>query len=333
MVAGVLYVVCALTIEIKAIFDPAWGIDGPARVKITTGMRKKTCKGVGQATAYVVGAHGAAGTFLGLCVIGSRFMRILVVDADTVVVELESRKEGDEEDGEVRPALGKMMTASELLFLPDLYDLLPNSLLNPVDRATRSLQEDSVQRLWAFQRLGWQVLTDSLTADDQGRLKRLPPASEAFKQALADLNTELDVGPGEYASIVSAARHARAPDGGGGDEGRDGADEQGEGSDGDDQDEGGDGAFDPDEHEDEDEDEDEDDEGQEDRGDDTARDDDGGDESMGEVDSDDQREAEQDGRAGHGAFRCGIVQAACEANAKLGELLVHRKGNKAEANW
>ena len=314
-----LYVVCALTIEITAIFDPAWGIDGPGKVKITTGVRKKTCKGVGQAIAYVVGAHGVCGTFSASVSLVVSSCGSLVVDADTVVVELEPRKEGDEEDRGVRPALGKMMNASELLFLPDLYEKLPNSLLNPVNRET-SLQEESVQRLWAFQRLGWQVLTDSLTADDQGRLKRLAPASQAFRQALADLSTERDMGPGEYASVVSAARHARAPDGGdeGGDEDR--ADEQREGSDGDDQDEGGDAAFDPDEHEDEDEDE----EGQDDSGEDGGPDDGGGDDSMGEnepmSDSDDQREAEHGGRVGQGVFSCGIVQASGEANVKLGEL-------------
>jgi hypothetical protein len=52
-------------------------------------MRKKTCKGVGQALAALIGAFQSVGTFLGLAVIGSRFIRILVADPTTLVVELE----------------------------------------------------------------------------------------------------------------------------------------------------------------------------------------------------------------------------------------------------
>ena len=99
-VHGIDSIVCALVIEIEAIFhnpiDPEHPPLPPRSVTITPGMRKKTCKGVGQAFAVLIGAFQSVGTFLGLAVIGSRFMRILVADPTTLVVELEPDEGADD---------------------------------------------------------------------------------------------------------------------------------------------------------------------------------------------------------------------------------------------
>ena len=59
-VHGVDNIVCSLVIEIKAIFhnpiDPEHPPLPPRSVTISPGMRRKTCKGVGQAFAYLIGA-------------------------------------------------------------------------------------------------------------------------------------------------------------------------------------------------------------------------------------------------------------------------------------
>ena len=59
-VHGIDNIVCSLVIEIKAIFhnpiDPEHPPLPPRSLTISPGMRKKTCKGVGQAFAYLIGA-------------------------------------------------------------------------------------------------------------------------------------------------------------------------------------------------------------------------------------------------------------------------------------
>jgi len=84
-------------------------------------MRKKTCKGVGQAFAYLIGAFQTVGTFLGLAVIGSRFMRILFADPTTLVVELEL-DEGEREGSELASLSAGRMKAADLLSREDLFN-------------------------------------------------------------------------------------------------------------------------------------------------------------------------------------------------------------------
>jgi len=208
-------------------------------------MRKKTCKGVGQAFAYLIGAFQSVGTFLGLAVIGSRFMRILVADPTTLLVELEL-DEGEGEGSELASLSARRMKAADLLSREDLFDLVPNSLLGPYDIETYgpSLPMDKVERLWDFQGLGWKVLAGMVVAED-GRMRRLPPAPQRFRDVLEALSVRVDVGGDEEGNVVWAARHGHLGDDededkGGVDGG--GGDEEGDGE------EHGDPTYDPDEN-------------------------------------------------------------------------------------
>ncbi len=199
---------------------------------------------MGQAFAYLIGAFQSVGTFLGLAVIGSRFMRILVADPTTLVVELEL-DEGEGEGSELASLSAGRMKAADLLSREDLFNLVPNSLLGPYDSETYelSLPMDKVQRLWDFQGLGWEVLAGMVVAED-GRMRRLPPAPQRFRDVLVALSVRVDVGGDEEGNVVCAARHGHLPDdeyedkggvdgedGRGGQDGEDrgGGDEEGDG--------------------------------------------------------------------------------------------------------
>jgi len=209
---------------------------------------------VGQAFAYLIGAFQTVGTFLGLAVIGSRFMRILVADPTTLVVELEL-DEGEREGSELASLSAGRMKAADLLSREDLFNLVPNSLLGPNDSETYelSLPMDKVKRLWDFQGLGWEVLAGMVVAED-GRMRRLPPAPQRFRDVLEALSVRVDVGGDEEANVVCAARHGHlgddededkggvdGEDGRGGQDGEDrgGGDEEGDGE------EHGDPTYDP----------------------------------------------------------------------------------------
>jgi len=115
-------------------------------------MRKKTCKGVGQALAALIGAFQSVGTFLGLAVISSRFMRILVADPTTLVVELEL-DEGEREGSELASLSAGRMKAADLLSREDLFNLVPNSLLGPNDSETYEPSLPRSRRPWMMHRM------------------------------------------------------------------------------------------------------------------------------------------------------------------------------------
>jgi len=149
------------------------------------------------------------------------------------------------------------MKAADLLSREDLFNLVPNSLLGPNDSETYelSLPMDKVERLWDFQGLGWEVLAGMVVAED-GRMRRLPPAPQRFRDVLEALSVRVDVGGDEEGNVVCAARHGHladdeyedkggvdGEDGRGGHDGEDrgGGDEEGDGE------EHGDPTYDPDE--------------------------------------------------------------------------------------
>ena len=138
------------------------------------------------------------------------------------------------------------MKAADLLSREDLFNLVPNSLLGPNDSETYklSLPMDKVERLWDFQGLGWKVLAGMVVAED-GRMRRLPPAPQRFRDVLVALSVRVDVGGDEEGNVVCAARHGHLGDDededkGGVDGG--GGDEEGDGE------EHGDPTYDPDEN-------------------------------------------------------------------------------------
>jgi len=201
-VNGVEYILCSSAIEVKGIFDKVVTLAHPPerRRQITSGMRKKALKGVSQSLAYVIGSYQTVGTFLGMAIIGSRFMRILVSDPTTLVLEL------DDEEG----TLSGIIRATDLVSHPDLLNLIPNSLLGPINPQSDKmiLPMESVRRLWDFHELSWRVMAD-IVVDKEGRLVRLPPAPPQFVVALAELDVKVDVGED---AVIHAARRGRLPE-------------------------------------------------------------------------------------------------------------------------
>jgi len=137
------------------------------------------------------------------------------------------------------------MKAADLLSREDLFNLVPNSLLGPNDSETYklSLPMDKVERLWDFQGLGWKVLAGMVVAED-GRMRRLPPAPQRFRDVLEALSVRVDVVGDEEGNVVCAARHGHLADDEYEDkdgEDRGGGEEEGDGE------EHGDPTYDPDE--------------------------------------------------------------------------------------
>jgi len=219
--SGTEYALISSTMEMKGIYDERISDRPPAhRRVITPAMRRKTLKGVGQGWTYLVGAFETVGTFLGLTMIGSRFMRSLALNSSTLLIELRETEEGlvGEWEGEVLS--GSRLKARDVLSYPDLYNLIPNSLLGPLNSPDITPRQMIIPmaeagRLWDFQRLSWRVMMD-ITLDPSGlaggRLLRLPEAGREFKDALSDLGVEVDVGGEEVRAVVSAGRKGRLLD-------------------------------------------------------------------------------------------------------------------------
>ncbi len=124
-------------------------------------------------------------------------------DPTTLVLEL------DDEEG----TLSGRIRATDLVSHPDLLNLIPNSLLGPINPQSDKmiLPMESVRRLWDFHELSWHVMAD-IVVDNEGRLVRLPPAPPKFVVALAELDVKVDVGEDEVGTVIHAARRGRLPE-------------------------------------------------------------------------------------------------------------------------
>ena len=209
---GTSSITCTLVKEIKAIYDDVVTVDRPPvrSRSISSQMRKKTCQGMGQAMAYLVGAYQAVGTFLGMVMIGSRFARMLMVDADTMIVEV--RQSGQAEPSEETYASlpvgpGSKLWARDLLVHPGLLNLLPNHLLGAFDPLSNRIQldQEATNRLWTFHHLAWRVAGD-LDFTESQPLRRLPHPPQAFIDELDAMGFRVVVGDEEQDEIAFAAR-------------------------------------------------------------------------------------------------------------------------------